>query len=62
MKTSDREDAWLVFKILAEPTPVGGFPVEKLQFWGRSGYNSQKIKKNPNHDSRKIRQRLQIGN
>ena len=29
---------------------------------GVSGHESQKIKRNPNHDSQKLRQRLKIGN
>jgi hypothetical protein len=29
---------------------------------GVSGHESQKIKKNPNQDSRNLRQRLNIGN
>jgi hypothetical protein len=33
-----------------------------LKKWGCSGHESQKIKKYPNHNSRKLRQRLKIGN
>jgi hypothetical protein len=32
MKASDREDAWLVFKILTEPTPAVDFLLKSCYF------------------------------
>ena len=43
MKASDREDAWLVFKILTEPTPVVDFLLKSCNFGVGQHCTSQRL-------------------
>jgi hypothetical protein len=43
MKASDREDAWLVLKILAEPTPAVDFLLKSGNFGVGQHCTSQRL-------------------